>query len=323
MKGYVESSKGLWVSERKLRRLLPSIAPIAHHSRQTSSYEWRNPSVYIARYFGHKLHLDQNEKLVNYGVTYVLARDGYSGKVVGSTVMPRKNNHLVYENVYRKAILEYGLWDQVRVDHGREFYLVLYIHERLRLAGRGHPQISPYVQTTSTNNHIIERIWVELNHRVTYPVKQVIVSMDDQGTIDMSCTVTKFAVSTVLCRVCEVGMNRMVAAWNSHPIPRRGIPNQLQDQEYNTCMIHQSEVPDGASAVQQYRQQGGQITDPSALSSDPIGDDQSLFQEREVRWLRECGMGVSDIFSQLVSGTSLPLENSVLSFIRITNELAP
>lgn len=48
-------------------------------------------------------------------------------------------------------------------------------------------------------------------------------------------------------------------------------------------MIHYAEVPDGDSAVQQYRQQGGQITDRSAFGSDPIGHDQSLFQEREVR----------------------------------------
>ena len=98
MKGYVQT-KGLKVSERKLRHLLPSVAPIGHHLRQTSSYERRNPATYIARYFGHKLHLDQNEKLVNYGVTYVFARDGCSGKVVGYTIISRKNNRLVYENV--------------------------------------------------------------------------------------------------------------------------------------------------------------------------------------------------------------------------------
>lgn len=103
--------------------------------------------------------------------------------------------------------------------------MVLYVHEHLPLAGRGDPQISPYVQTTSTNNHIIEHIWVELNHRVTYPVKRVIVTMDDQGTIDMSCPVTMFAVSTVLSQVYEVGMNKMVAAWNSHLI---------SDMEYQT-----------------------------------------------------------------------------------------
>uniref|UniRef100_A0A1X7TBU0 Uncharacterized protein n=1 Tax=Amphimedon queenslandica TaxID=400682 RepID=A0A1X7TBU0_AMPQE len=32
--------------------------------------------------FGHKLHLDQKEKLVMFGVTHVLGVDGYSGLIV-------------------------------------------------------------------------------------------------------------------------------------------------------------------------------------------------------------------------------------------------
>ena len=41
-----------------------------------------NPIPYQAEYFGHKLHLDQNEKLAMYGVTHVCAIDGYSAKVI-------------------------------------------------------------------------------------------------------------------------------------------------------------------------------------------------------------------------------------------------
>ena len=92
MKGYLQGYKGLSVSERKIRRMLPSIAPQGHSSRVSSASERRNPAFYYARYFGHKLHLDQNEKLVHYGVTYVLARDGFSGKIVAGAIMPRKNN---------------------------------------------------------------------------------------------------------------------------------------------------------------------------------------------------------------------------------------
>lgn len=101
------------------------------------------------------------------------------------------------------AVLEYGLWDQNRVDHGCEFYLTLFMQENLRLAGCGDPQIAPYVQTASTNNHIIERMWVELNKRVTYPVKRVVTSMDNEGDIYMDDPTTKFSVSTVLLQVCE------------------------------------------------------------------------------------------------------------------------
>jgi len=39
-------------------------------------------------------------------------RDGYSGMIVSSSVMPKK---------YKRAISEHGLWQQIRVDHGREF----------------------------------------------------------------------------------------------------------------------------------------------------------------------------------------------------------
>ena len=80
MKGYVEATKGVRVSKRRLKQVLPVVAPIWHYARQTSSLERSNPAVYSARYFGHKLHLDQNEKFIHFGVTYVMARDGFSGK---------------------------------------------------------------------------------------------------------------------------------------------------------------------------------------------------------------------------------------------------
>ena len=51
-------------------------------------------------------------------------------------------------------------------------------------------------------------------------------------------------------------------------------------------MIHHTEGLDGDSEVQQYMQQGGQMTDPSSFGSDPIGDDLSL-RDREERWLRD------------------------------------
>ena len=108
MNGYLSSSRGIKVSKRKLKTLMPAVSPQGHYSRQRSTQERTNPSVYTARYFGHKIHFDQNEKLVHYGVTYILARDGSSGKIVGRAVMARKNNPIIYDQVHRPAILHYG-----------------------------------------------------------------------------------------------------------------------------------------------------------------------------------------------------------------------
>lgn len=41
-------------------------------------------------------------------------------------------NCLVY---YREMTLTYGLWDQVRVDHGKEFHLMLYVQEIWHTSG--------------------------------------------------------------------------------------------------------------------------------------------------------------------------------------------
>ena len=60
-----------------------------------------NPIPYHAEYFGHKLHMDQNEKLNMFGATHVLAVDGFSSKVVAWATMPVKNNLLIYDKVYR------------------------------------------------------------------------------------------------------------------------------------------------------------------------------------------------------------------------------
>lgn len=321
LKGYL-SSKGIAASERKLKNILPRISPQWHLARQQNSHARSNPSIYIANYFGHKLHIDQNEKLVNYGVTYVLARDGYSGKIVGAAIMPQKNNEIIYEDVYRDCVLRYGLWDEIRVDHGREFYLTLYVQEQLRGEGRGDPYIAPYMQTSSTHNHIIKRVWVEVNQRVTYPIKRIISEMDDQHVVNMESDTERSCISNILRRVCMVGLRRMVDAWNSHTIPKKGIPNALQMQNSRTTPISPSDVPLVVDAVSAYREQGGRITDPSDFGQDPLSSDITLSQLREQEWSTRCGVTVEDIYTEVMCGNTQPLRDAIVKFIEITLELS-
>lgn len=60
----------------------------------------RNPLPYCATHFGHKLHIDQNEKLAHFGLTHVAAIDGYSSLVVGHILMPVKNNVAIYRDLF-------------------------------------------------------------------------------------------------------------------------------------------------------------------------------------------------------------------------------
>ena len=67
---------------------------------------------------------------------------------------------------------------------------------------------------------MIERLWVEINGRVNYPVKTVLLRMEnDDAELDMSDSMTKFCVSWFCTEVLTVGIRRFISSWNNHPIP--------------------------------------------------------------------------------------------------------
>ena len=103
MKGYLDS-KGIFVSEPKIAKSLERVAPDSFQSRRHNIIDRTNPHPYAANYFGHKIHLDQNEKLVMFGTTHIIAVDGFSGMIVSHLTIPIKNNKMIYEHVYRYII---------------------------------------------------------------------------------------------------------------------------------------------------------------------------------------------------------------------------
>ena len=94
------ASQGLSVSEQRVGESLQRVHPIYNHARRTNVAHQTNPIPYRADYFGHKLHVDQNEKLVMFGVTHVCGIDGYSGKIVGFVTMPIKNCVDIYSHFF-------------------------------------------------------------------------------------------------------------------------------------------------------------------------------------------------------------------------------
>jgi len=100
MTGYL-SSKGVNISQSRVGESLKRVSPAYQDARQTATARQTNPTPYYADYPGHKIHMDQNEKLAMFGVTHVAAVDGFSGMIVGFVTMPIKNNIEIYSNLYR------------------------------------------------------------------------------------------------------------------------------------------------------------------------------------------------------------------------------
>ena len=92
---------GVSISERKVGNVLKKICPRTQAERCMQAERSFNSKVYKVDYFGHKLLVDQNEKLVMYVVSYVVARDGYSRMITGYTTMAIKSNLTIYEKMFR------------------------------------------------------------------------------------------------------------------------------------------------------------------------------------------------------------------------------
>ena len=126
--------------------------------------------------------------------------DDCSRLIVGYTSIPMKNPILIYEYKFRPAVLKYDVWEQVRMDHGREFALVIFIQQVLPcycLEGRKQP----FKQTCSTENNVAERMWPEVNQRINYPVKRAmneIIETDNAAIFDIKNHTFKFCVSWMM-----------------------------------------------------------------------------------------------------------------------------
>lgn len=91
------ASQGHRIAETRVGKSFCRVSPAYVTQRSVHS---THPVVYTARYFGEKVHIDQNEKLILFGVTHICAVDGYSGKIVAFCSMPVKNNISIYEHIY-------------------------------------------------------------------------------------------------------------------------------------------------------------------------------------------------------------------------------
>ena len=101
MTGYVRQKHKVAIAEKRVGTALSLVSPRYTAQRRTSTTRAVNPIPYRADYFGHKLHIDQNEKLVMYGVTHVAAIDVHSRFVVAGTTIPVKSNLTIYREIYK------------------------------------------------------------------------------------------------------------------------------------------------------------------------------------------------------------------------------
>lgn len=62
-------------------------------------------------------------------------------------------------------------------------------------------------------------MWSEINPRVNYPIKAILVEMIENADINIDNSLHLFCVSWFAIKVASVGVELFRRAWNHHPIP--------------------------------------------------------------------------------------------------------
>ena len=106
----------------------------------------------------------------------------------------------------------------------------------------------------------------------------------------------------------------MILAWNSHPFHTWCSKHTASSSFSYFTHPHPAEVPQCSTAVSEYRQQGGQLTDPRNPGDDPFAGDDALCSQTERLWQSHCGMDVAAIFTETISGNTSVLENAITSY---------
>ena len=65
---------------------------------------------------------------------------------------------------------------------------------------------------------------MEVNQRINYPIKRVLINMTEQGMFRQS-SLTDYCISWFVIQVANIAVTRMIASWNNHPIP--GVTKML------------------------------------------------------------------------------------------------
>ena len=316
------SSQGIRVNQTRLAASLQRVAPVQYAARRHDTNRMLNPAPYHATYFGEKLHLDQSEKCVMFSITHVVAIDGYSRKIVGLITIPKKNATVIYDLLFQPLLHSVGLWDQLRVDHGTEFALIITAQQHLS-QHRQNRSRQPVLQSLSRQNHRAERIWPEVNRRINYPFKCALIDMENREKLNMGNDVTRFCVSWVTIRVMQSGIERFVAAWNSHriPGPEGGIPNELASRNSRVTQLNPSYILSTSDMVQFHEQQKSALSRDTAYGSDPLTGHPELQQLRE-RGLNLLFPDMDIVFQGVLHGDAQLFENCLCYFIHLTNSFA-
>ena len=134
------------------------------------------------------------------------------------------------------------------------------------------------LQSLSRQNHRAEIIWPEVNQRINYPIKQLLLDMENNEERCKGDETTKFCVSWVAIWAMQGAVKDFVQAWNCHRIPgcEGGIPNVLAAENCHTTLLPPGNIPPTPRLIELHEENGAHLLRDATYGHDPLSSTQQL-----------------------------------------------
>ena len=170
-------------------------------------------------------------------------------------------------------------------------------------------------------NHMIERFWVEINSRVNYPIKKVLIAMEARDDISLLSPLHKYCISWFTLRVASAGCAIAVRSWNNHSIPTKGTPVRRMNNNNHSARINDSQIPSVESAVASFCSTGGSLTLFPKFGEDPLDGNDELKQIRYEEFYRVYP-DFNAIFHAVVNANHSMFTDGLKYYISLTDRLS-
>ena len=87
-----------------------------------------------------------------------------------------------------------------------EFVLTTFVQELIESYCYSRNK-TPLKQTVSTDNYVVERFWPEVNSRVNYPIKKILLKIVDEYDCDLNDPIIKHSLSFISCNLARDPFN--------------------------------------------------------------------------------------------------------------------
>jgi len=170
--------------------------------------------------------------------------------------------------------------------------------------------------------------------------------MENSLLINRLDPVEQFCISFITMNVVDVGLQRVLASWNSHSIEglfllsqqslkimslrlpiyfytgkNDRIPNFVASNTNSLNPVNGASVPTSDEVLCLYTEAGGHITTDCHFGIDPLAGDDILIRRRDEEFAQN-NHSFTEIFNNVVNGNDLFLEQAVRHFILLTRSLS-